>query len=46
MVIILVQMDSVKGLKSAWIFDKKGTLKDSKNKADEGRAQKVYFVAK
>ena len=39
-------MDSVKGLKSAWIFDKKGTLKESKNKEDEGKAQKIFFAAK
>ena len=38
-------MNSVESLKSAWVFDKKGTLKESKN-AGTARTAKVLAAAK
>lgn len=39
-------MDSVSGLIAAWIFDRKGALKETKNQKDESRAQQVFLAAK
>lgn len=32
-------MDSVESLKSAWVFDKKGNLKQTKQEEDKSRAK-------
>lgn len=38
-------MDSVESLQSAWIFDSKGNLKESKNEKDKEEGKKIYAIA-
>lgn len=39
-------MNQVESLKNAWIFDKKGTLKETKIPEDKERAPAILKVAK
>lgn len=39
-------MDTVENLKSAWIFDKKGNVKQTKTEIDKAEAPKIYLLAK
>ena len=39
-------MDSVETLKSAWIFDKKGGIKETKKKQDKQKAKEIFNIAK
>lgn len=39
-------MDSIESLKSAWIFDRKGILKETKKPEDKEKAKSIYNIAK
>lgn len=39
-------MDTVQDLKGAWVFDKKGNIKQTKTELDKSEAPKIYALAK